>query len=567
MGAVISKEDYIDVSRTDYQLVSSALLNKGMAFTKAERDAFDLHGLIPPKIGTLCEQRERVYSAFKSKGSNLEKYIYLRDLQDSNETLFFSFITEYLDEALPIIYTPTVGLGCQKFSYIYRRPRGLFISYPLRHQIDQMLSNKRFKDVEIMVVSDGERILGLGDQGAGGMGIPIGKLALYSACAGIHPRRTLPIMLDVGTDNPTLINDPIYVGWQNERIRGEKYHEFIDLFVKAVKKRFPHMLIQWEDFAKNNATAILERYQDEICTFNDDVQGTASVVLATLLAAIKCSKVPLEKHRIIIAGAGSAGCGIGRLILEIMQKNKIDPQAALENFYYFDQHGLLTEETPNIWSFQQQFCKSKDSIKTWKVKDENKISLLEIVENVKPTVLIGVTAQAGLFSKEVVQTMAEHTKRPIIFPLSNPNTCAEASPDNLMKWTNEKALIGTGSPFNPVEKKGKPFRVDQTNNSYIFPGMGLGVIAVQANKVTNSMFLKAAETLAAMSPAKDDPNANLLPPITDSQKIAYKIAVAVAKEAIKCKVAKEISEKEIKEKIKHKMWKPVYRPYKKKIQK
>ncbi|MCH9631690.1 MAG: NAD-dependent malic enzyme [Chlamydiae bacterium] len=564
MEAVISKKNYLDVSRTDYQLVSSALLNKGMAFTKEERDAFDLHGLIPPKIGTLSEQRKRVYSAFKSKSSDLERYIYLRDLQDSNETLFFSFITEHLDEALPIIYTPTVGLGCQKFSYIYRRPRGLFISYPLRHHIDQMLSNRRFKDVEIMVVSDGERILGLGDQGAGGMGIPIGKLALYSACAGIHPRRTLPIMLDVGTDNPALINDPIYVGWQNERIRGDKYYEFVDLFVKAVKKRFPHMLIQWEDFAKNNATAILERYQDEICTFNDDVQGTASVVLATLLAAIKCSKVPLEEHRIVIAGAGSAGCGIGRLILDIMKKNKIDLEQSMDKFYYFDQHGLLTDETPNVLPFQSQFCRSKQSIKNWKVKDKNNISLLEVVENVKPTVLIGVTAQAGLFSKEIIETMAKNVDRPIIFPLSNPNTCAEASPENIMKWTNEKALMGTGSPFSPVLKKGRPFRVDQTNNSYIFPGLGLGVISVQAERVTNSMFLRAAEKLASMSPAIKDPDANLLPPIIDSHKIAFKIAIAVAKEAIKCKVAKEISEKEIKEKIKHKMWNPVYRPYRRK---
>ncbi len=563
-GQAISKKRYLDVSRIDYQLVSSALLNKGMAFTKAERDAFDLHGLIPPKIGTLSEQRDRVYRAFKSKSTDLERYIYLRDVQESNETLFFSFITEYLDEVLPIIYTPTVGLGCQQFSYIYRRPRGLFISYPLRNKMDQMLNNKRFKDVEIIVVSDGERILGLGDQGAGGMGIPIGKLALYSACAGIHPRRTLPILLDVGTDNPSLINDPIYVGWQHERIRGKKYYDFIDQFVKAVKKRFPHMLIQWEDFAKSNATTILERYKDEICTFNDDVQGTASVVLATLLAAIKTSKIALKDHRIVIAGAGSAGCGIGRLILDIMSKNNISNVEALENFYFYDQSGLLTQKTPNILDFQKQFCTPLDRVKDWKVKDKTSISFLEIVDNVKPTVLIGVTGQAGLFSKEVISSMAGNVKRPIIFPLSNPNTCAEATPENIMKWTNEKALIGTGSPFKPIEKKGKPFRVDQTNNSYIFPGMGLGIIAVGAKKITDSMFLKAAETLASMSPSKSDPHANLLPPITDSYKISYKIAMAVAKEAIRCGLAQEMTSEEIREKVRHKMWKPVYRPYKRK---
>ena len=535
-----------------------------MAFTKAERDAFDLHGLIPPKVGTLAEQKERTYKAFKSKATDLEKYIYLRDLQDSNETLFFSFLNEHLDEALPIIYTPTVGLGCQKFSYIYRRPRGLFISYPLRHQIDQMLSNKRFKDVEIMVVSDGERILGLGDQGAGGMGIPIGKLALYSACAGIHPRRTLPIMLDVGTDNPSHLNDPIYIGWQNKRIRGKRYNEFIDLFVKAVKKRFPNMLIQWEDFAKDNATSILERYRDEICTFNDDVQGTASVVLATLLAAVHCSKVSLDEHRIVIAGAGSAGCGIGRLIVDIMVKKGIPREEALEKVFFFDRHGLLTDQTPGVLSFQKEFCKPLKESKGWRVRDKESMTLLEIVKNTQATVLIGVTGQAGLFSKAVATQMAKNAKRPIIFPLSNPNTCAEAFPQDIMKWTEDRALIGTGSPFKEILKKGKKFRVDQTNNSYIFPGMGLGVISVGAKKVTDSMFLKAAEALASLSPSKKDAQANLLPPIIESQKIAKKIAFVVAKEAIRCKLAKKISDSEIRKKIRDKMWKPVYRPYRKK---
>lgn len=560
MGEPMAEKKYIEVSMTDYQLVSSALLNKGMGFTKAEREAFGLHGLIPPTIATLDQQKSRAYAAFQSKASNLERYIYLRDLQDSNETLFYAVLDEHLEELLPIIYTPTVGQGCQRFSHIYRRPRGLFISYPLRDQMDNMLKNRRFKDVEIIVVSDGERILGLGDQGAGGMGIPIGKLALYTACAGIHPRSSLPILLDVGTDNPSLINDPLYVGWRHERIRGEKYYQFIDQFVQAVKKRFPHILLQWEDFAKMNATTLLNKYQDKICTFNDDVQGTASVVLATLLAAIESSQIPLNHHRFLIAGAGSAGCGIANLIISIMQRRKIKEEKALENIFLFDQKGLLNEKTDNLLPFQEKFCKNSKDFKGCKIGD-----LKDVVLHIKPTVLIGVTAQPGLFTKEIIQTMASHVEKPIIFPLSNPDTCAEANPENIMKWTNGKALIGTGSPFAPIEKHGNLFRVDQTNNAYIFPGLGLGTIAVKAKKVTQSMFLIASETLASMSPSRKNKEANLLPPLSESKSIAYTVAVAVAKEAVRCGVAKKFSHEEIKKMVRQKMWEPIYRPYKKVI--
>ena len=554
----MSRSRSIPVSSEDYQLVLSALLNKGMAFSKKERDLFKLHGLIPPKIGTLSEQKKRAYQAFTSKTNALEKYIYLRDLQDSNETLFYRLLLDHLDELMPIVYTPTVGLGCQRFSHIYRRPRGLFISYPLRRYIDQMLANKRFKDVEVIVVSDGERILGLGDQGAGGMGIPIGKLSLYSACAGIHPRRTLPILLDVGTDNPQLINDPLYIGWQHERIRGDKYYHFIDHFVKAVKKRFPNILLQWEDFAKQNATFLLDRYQDQMCTFNDDIQGTASVVLASLLAAIKSSKLALEKHRFVIAGAGSAGCGIAKLILAIMAKRGIDEKKALDQFYLIDQEGVLNDQMTHILDFQKPFCRPKKQIKHLINK-----SLVEVCQHTKATVLIGVTGQAGIFTQEVVKAMTKNCSRPIIFPLSNPDSCAEATPENIYKWSNKKAFISTGSPFAPIETAKGAVRVDQTNNSYIFPGLGLGVISVKAKKVTQSMFIVAAETLASMSPTLKNDRANLLPPLVDSRKIAYKIAVAVAKEAMRCGVAKKMTPQELSQKIKRKIWDPVYRPYRK----
>lgn len=390
------------------------------------------------------------------------------------------------------------------------------------------------------------------------MGIPIGKLALYTACAGIHPRASLPVLLDVGTDNPTLINDPLYVGWRHERIRGEKYYQFIDQFVRAVKKRFPKILLQWEDFAKNNATTILNKYQNKICTFNDDVQGTAAVVLATLLAAVETSNTPLNRHRILIVGAGSAGCGIANLIVAIMQKRKMTEKKALENIFLFDQKGLLTEKTENILPFQEKFRKDSKEFKNKEIND-----LKEMVLHTKPTVLIGVTAQPGLFTQEIVQTMASLVEKPIIFPLSNPDSRAEATPANISKWTNGKALIGTGSPFAPIEKNGKSFRVDQTNNSYIFPGLGLGTIAVKAKEVTQSMFLIASETLASMSPARKDKEANLLPPLSDSKKIAYNIAVAVAKEAVRCGVANRVSAEEIKKMVRQKMWEPIYHPYKK----
>lgn len=534
-----------------------------MSFTNEERDAFHLHGIIPTRVANLDEQRERSYLAFKNKASDIEKYIYLRDLQDSNETLFYSLLCKNLEEMMPIIYTPTVGLGCQKFSHIYRRPRGLFISYPLRDKMDHMLDNRRFNDVEIIVASDGERILGLGDQGAGGMGIPIGKLSVYTACAGIHPRRTLPILLDVGTDNPELINDPLYIGWKHERIRGDAYHDFIDQFVQAVKKRFPKVLLQWEDFAKINATSILSRYKDEICTFNDDVQGTAAVVLATLLVAIHVTKIPIEEHRFVIAGAGSAGCGICSLILKILQQKGAEFSKAIENFFLCDKHGLLTDQTPGTLPFQERFKKEVKNLHEWKVEDLDNISLKEILQNVRPTVLIGVSGQAGLFTEEIVSLMATYSERPIIFPLSNPTSCAEAQPKNILKWTEDRALFGTGSPFRDVTKNGKPFRVDQTNNSYIFPGLGLGAVSVKATRVTDSMILKAAETLALMSPTHLDSSANLLPPLSSSREIAFEIACAVAKEAMECGVAERKSEEELLKTLRVKIWEPEYLPYKK----
>jgi len=553
---------YLQVQLSDYALMTNSLLNKGMAFTLQEREAFGLLGLVPPYVSDLATQRERSYLAVQSKPTEIEKYIYLRDLQDSNETVFYSLICEHIEELLPIVYTPTVGLGCQRFSHVYRRPRGVFIAYPYQQQIDSILANPRFDSVKAIVVSDGERILGLGDQGAGGMGIPIGKLALYTACAGIHPSETLPVLLDTGTNNQELRHDPLYVGWRHERVRGKDYDQFIDAFVSAIKKRFPHVLLQWEDFAQLNAQPILSRYRDELCTFNDDIQGTAAVVAGTLFAAIRATGIPLSEQRIVVVGAGSAGCGISTLIMRAMVEEGLPESEARRRFYLIDRSGLLMEDMPGLLPFQQPFAQSRAALSQWKSGAQDQIMLKQVVNQVHPTLLIGVSGQAGIFTEEIVRDMAAHVQRPIIFPLSNPTSLSEAHPSDLMRWTNEKALISTGSPFPPIIKNGRAFRVDQTNNSYIFPGVGLGLIAVKAKRVTDAMFMAAAKALADCSPTKTDTHANLLAPLSAIREVSWRVAVAVAREAISAGLAEEKGEGDLENKILNMMWKPAYLPYK-----
>jgi malate dehydrogenase (oxaloacetate-decarboxylating) len=554
---------FIKTQLTGYALLSNPLLNKGTAFTHKEREQLNLTGLIPQNESTLAVQRARSYETFQNKPSDIEKYIYLRDLQDSNETLFYSLLREHIAELMPIVYTTVVGLGCERFSHIYRRPRGIFFSYPDRDHMDKILLHPRFNRVKTIVVSDGERILGLGDQGAGGMGIPIGKLALYCACAGIHPSATLPILLDTGTNNPALLADPLYIGWHHERIRGDEYAAFIDLFVKAIKKRFPKVLLQWEDFAQLNATPILDRYRDELCTFNDDIQGTAAVAAGTLFAAMRVTGLPLREQRIVVAGAGSAGCGISNLVLTAMLEEGMTEVEARKHFYLVDKDGLLTTETPNLMPFQKPFVQSQESVQNWRLGNANQITLLDVVHNVQPTLLIGVSGQPGVFNEELVREMASHVKRPIIFPLSNPTARSEATPIDLMKWTDERAIIGTGSPFGSIVKDGKTRRVDQTNNCYIFPGIGLGIIAVKATRVTDKMFMAAAKALADCSPAKTDPDANLLPSLTQIRDVSLQVAIAVAKEAIAAGIAKYDEEEPLEARIARMMWATDYFAYEK----
>lgn len=552
---------YLEVKTKGFTLISNPILNKGTGFTEQERLDFFLHGLLPPEVSTIVEQRNRSYAAFKSKITDIEKYMYMRDLQDSNETLYYNLMKEHIVEIMPIVYTPVVGAACQNFSHIYRRPRGLFIAYPNRDKIDTILANPRFDQVKVIVVSDGERILGLGDQGAGGMGIPIGKLALYSACAGIHPASTLPILLDSGTNNAELLKDPLYMGWRHERVRDEEYDEFVDAFITAIKKRFPHILLQWEDFALQNATRLLDKYRDQLCTFNDDVQGTAAIATGTLLSAVQVTGIQLRDQKIVIVGAGSAGCGIADLIVQAMIADGISEEKARSQIYMIDRNGLLIEGMIGLLPFQEKLLKSKAAITNWKCEHDNIVSLKDVINNLHPNALVGVSAQPGIFTEELVREMASHVDKPIIMPLSNPISRSEATPENLMKWTNDRAVIGTGSPFGNIIKDGKPFRVDQTNNVYIFPGMGLGLIAVKVKVVTDKMFMAAAKALASCSPAQNNPKANLLPPLDTVREVSYQVALAVAKEAIKSKLADPMTDEQLEQHIRQYMWEPVYVPY------
>jgi malate dehydrogenase (oxaloacetate-decarboxylating) len=551
----------VTTALSGYHLLADPLLNKGTAFTEVERDAFDLHGLLPPSIGVLDEHISRRLQVLRSFATDLERYSFLRGLHDLNETLFFALVMQNLEEMLPLVYTPTIGAGCQQFSRLFRKPRGLFLSLPHKKRLKKILANPHFDRVEAIVVTDGERILGLGDQGAGGMGIPIGKLALYTACGGIHPATSLPIMLDVGTDNPECLADPLYVGWRHERVRGPEYDDFVETFVNAVAERWPHVLLQWEDFAKNNATRLLDRYRDRLCTFNDDIQGTAAVATGTLMSASNITKVPLTEQRIVVLGAGSAGCGIAALIQKAMMDAGLQQRDAAGRFFMVDRDGLLVEGMDDIASYQKPFVQKKSVAGAWKLDHPDKVALLDVVRNTRPNVLIGVSGQPGAFSEPVVRAMAEHNERPVIFPLSNPTSRAEATPEDLEIWTNGRAVMGTGSPFPPLMCAGIKFKVDQTNNSYIFPGVGLGVIAVKARRVTDSMFMAAAKALTDVSPARANPNGNLLPPVTSLRDVSAAVAMAVALQAHNEGLTEGINADEIEGLIRAHIWAPRYLPY------
>jgi malate dehydrogenase (oxaloacetate-decarboxylating) len=539
-------------------LLDSPLLNKGTAFSETERTRFGLHGLLPPQVETLEEQAVRAYEAYRRKDDDLERHIYLRALQDTNEVLLYKLLLDHITEMTPIVYTPTVALACEEFSHIYRRPRGLFISYPLRDSIPALLRNRPNQDVDVIVVTDGERILGIGDQGAGGLGIPIGKLSLYTLIGGIHPARTLPIVLDVGTNNTERLKDPEYIGWRHERITGQEYFDFVDQFVQAVMEELPGTCLQWEDFATPHARPILQRYRDQLLTFNDDIQGTSAVALGAILGAVKVTGKSLKDQQIVMLGAGSAGIGVADGLREAMNGEGLSEKEARTHFWVVDREGLLHSGRKDLTPEQKVYAQSESRVSGWPRTANGQIGLADVIGKIDATVLIGLSTVGGAFSEPIVREMARKVERPIIFPLSNPTTKSEANAEDLIRWTEGRALVATGSPFAPVNYGGRRIPIAQCNNVYIFPAMGLGVVAAGAHRVTEQMMLAAARALSANSPALKDSSASLLPPLTEVRRVAAEIAVAVGIEAQKDGVAPMTSEDELRQRVLKTQWMPAY---------
>jgi len=539
-------------------LLDSPLLNKGTAFTGLERTEFGLHGLLPPQVETLDEQVVRAYEAYQHKEDDLERHIYLRALQDTNEVLFYRLLLDHIAEMTPMVYTPVVAQACEQFSHIYRRPRGLFISYPLRDSIPALLRSRPNKDVDVIVVTDGERILGIGDQGAGGLGIPIGKLSLYTLIGGIHPGRTLPIVLDVGTNNPDRLKDPEYLGWRHERITGQDYFDFVDQFVQAVKQELPGVCLQWEDFATPHARPILQRYRDQLLTFNDDIQGTSAVALGAILGAVNVTGKSLKDQQIVMLGAGSAGIGVADGLREAMKGEGLSEPEARSRFWVIDKDGLLHSGRTDLTQEQRVYAQPGSCVSGWPGTFNGHIGLADVIGKIDATVLIGLSTIGSAFSEPIVREMARKVERPIIFPLSNPTTKSEAKADDLIHWTDGRALVATGSPFAPVSYGGREIPIAQCNNVYIFPAMGLGVVASGARRVTEAMMLAAARALGANSPALKDSSASLLPPLTEIRRVAADIAFAVGIEAQKDSVAPKLGEDELRQRVLEAQWTPTY---------
>ena len=548
----------VEESPRGMDLLDTPLLNKGTAFSADERTELGLNGLLPPQVETLDEQALRAYEAFRRKPDDLERHIYLRALQDTNEALFYKLLLDHIEEMTPLVYTPTVALACEQFSHIYRRPRGLFISYPLRDSIPELLRNRPNKDIDVIVVTDGERILGIGDQGAGGLGIPIGKLSLYSLIGGIHPERTLPMVLDVGTNNTERLKDPEYLGWRHERITGQAYYDFVDQFVQAVKQEFPKTCLQWEDFATPHARPILQRYRDQMLTFNDDIQSTSAVALGAIIGAVKVTGKSLQDQQIVMFGAGSAGIGVADGLRAAMTGEGLSEQEARSRFWVIDKDGLLHSGRKDLTPEQSVYAQSESRVSGWPRTFNGKIGLADVIGNIDATILIGLSTVGGAFSEPVVREMARKVQRPIIFPLSNPTSRSEATAEDLIQWTDGRALVAAGSPFAPVSYGGHKIPIAQCNNVYIFPAMGLGIVASRAWRVTDAMMLVAARTLGANSPALKDPTASLLPRLTDLRSVAAEIAFAVGIQAEKDGVAPKVSQDELRRRITKTQWTPGY---------
>ncbi len=543
-----------------FRLLADRYRNKGTAFTSDERDRFHLHGLLPPAVEDLEMQLDRVATEYAAKRTDLGRHVYLRALQERNTVLFYAYLSRQLESLLPVVYTPTVGLACQEWSRIYRREHGLYLSWPLRDRVDEMLDQAiDGQDMDVVVVTDGERILGLGDLGLGGMGIPIGKLALYSAVGGIDPARTLPVILDAGTDNEELLSDPLYLGWRNRRVRGDQYDELVDAFVAAIARRLPQAVVQWEDFAQLNAHRLLDRHRDRVSSFNDDIQGTAAVTAAAVAAGMGISGVPIHELRLVVVGAGSAGTGIANQVAQMLVAAGVPTSEALNRCWLVDRNGLLHSDLPDLQEFQRPFMRQWDDVAAWDDDNDGIIDLVDVVRRVGPHAIVGVTGQPGLFTEAVVRAQAEQVDRPIVLPLSNPTPRAEAIPADVIKWTDGRALIGTGSPFAPVVHDGITHEIAQVNNVYVFPGVGLGAVSVRATSITDGMFTAAASAVGELAAyTRTSPSTALLPPITEARSVARHVAIAVARAAIEDGVASAPPDGDVADLIDRVMWTPLY---------
>ena len=551
-------EEFVEVSSHGVELLAQPLLNKDTAFSEAERDLFGLRGLLPPRVLSIEEQVGLELEHVRCKNSDLEKYIGLAALQDRNETLFYRVLVENLEEFMPVVYTPTVGQACQQFSHILRRPRGLWITPDDLSRIPDLLRNSRHNTVKLIVVTDNERILGLGDQGAGGMGIPIGKLALYTAGAGIPPSQTLPISLDVGTDRQELLDDPYYVGYRHPRLRGQAYDEFIEAFVEGVLDVFPHAVLQWEDFKQHNAIRILDRYRYRITSFNDDIQGTASVALAGILAALKVVGRPLSAQRLVFLGAGAAAIGIARLVQEAMKRAGASSRTVAGATVMLDSAGLLFQGRARIDSDKQPFALTPELMAEFGLPEADRYDLEAVIRYVRPTILIGTSGVAGAFTESAIREMAKHVPTPVVLPLSNPTSKTEASPGDILAWSGGQALVATGSPFNPVSYAGTTHVIGQANNTFIFPGVGLGVILSGAREVTDEMFLTAAQTLADQVTPERLAQGAVYPKVAALRGVSRAIAIRVIREARDSGIGHAYHDDQIEPAVDAAMWYPAY---------
>ncbi|GCF75857.1 TPA: oxaloacetate-decarboxylating malate dehydrogenase [Bacillus nitratireducens] len=558
----VASNGSLETTLRGVEVLSTPLLNKGVAFTQEEREELGLKGLLPPAVLTLDEQARRAYEQFCSQPDDLLKNVYLTALHDRNEVLFYRILTNHLREMLPIVYTPTVGVAIQRYSHEYRKPRGVYLSVNDPSGIEEAFANigATAENIDLVVVTDGEGILGIGDWGVGGINIAIGKLAVYTAAVGIDPSRVLPVILDVGTNREELLNNPFYIGNRHPRVTGEAYDEFIDTFVQAVGNKFPKALLHWEDFSSRNARKILDKYRHDVCTFNDDIQGTGAVSLAAVLSAVKASGVPLSEHRVVVFGAGTAGIGIADQVRDAMVRVGVSEEESYKRFWCIDRNGLVTDNMEDLLDFQMPYARKEAEVSEWKQNDV--IGLAEVVKHVKPTILIGTSTVAGAFKEEIIKEMASHVERPIILPMSNPTPLAEAKPVDLIEWTEGRALVATGSPFEPVTYNGVTYVIGQSNNALIFPGLGLGTIVVRASVMTDGMFAAAAEAVASMVDTSQ-PGAPILPEVEELRNISEMVAIEVAKVAVAEGVAREnLSDNDIKIAVKEAIWEPEYRQIK-----